>query len=58
MISQISQGHVDLADVLFLLAFILACLGAVLTVLVKPLNLKHLTGWLVAALFTLAWFVL
>lgn len=56
--AQISQGHVDLADVLFLLAFIVACIGIALTVLVKPINLPHLAGWLTLALFELAWFVL
>jgi hypothetical protein len=58
MISDISHGHVDLADVLFLLAFVVACFGIVMTVVVKPTNLLHLAGWLLAAFLTLAWFVL
>lgn len=62
MIAQLSSGHVDLADVLFLVALILFLIGFLLSVQTSSAR----PGWLTAgamqllglAAFALAWFVL
>lgn len=58
MLSQISQGHHDLADLLDLIAFIVTCVGIVLTILGKPIQIPKLLAWVAAALVVLALFLL
>ena len=58
MLAQIAVGHVDLADILFLVAFICCCIVFVVRVMVRPFPLD---GALMAAaigLIALAFFVL
>lgn len=56
--ATISSGHTDLADLLFLLAFILMVVATAFAVVVKPLNLGRIATLAAGALFALAWFVL
>ena len=58
MIAAISEGHTDLADLLFLISFIVFVIGVVFTVITKPLNILWLTLHAGLALVALAWFVL
>jgi hypothetical protein len=50
-------GKVDLADVLFLVAFILACVVFVLRAVVRPIPVDGVLMAAWAALIALAWFV-
>jgi len=58
ILAAISEGHTDLADLLFLIAFIAFVAVAALVVIAKPINLVHLAAAVGAALIALAWFVL
>ena len=60
MIAQIAEGHVDLADLLFLFAAIIFALLVLITLVARPVNGK-LTAVLMPlglTLFSVAWFVL
>jgi len=63
MLAQISEGHIDLADFLFLLASILFLISFLCCVLVRETTrgvmLVCECSWKLAlTLFALAWFVL
>lgn len=57
MIADIASGHADAADVLFLLAAILAGLAAVVAVL-SPEAPRVSLGWLAVACLSVAWLLL
>lgn len=59
MLADIVHGHIDLADALFLLAFILAVAAAALSV-AKPPQARYypVAGWVAVASLALAWLVL
>jgi hypothetical protein len=57
MFAQLVVGKVDLADVLFLVAFILACVVFVLRAVVRPIPVDGVLMAAWAALIALAWFV-
>lgn len=56
MIADIANGNTDLADVLFLAAFIVAVLGAVLTFIQH--GYSNLVLFIALALVSLGWLVL
>jgi len=60
MIAQIATGHVDLADVLFLISFIVFAVLWLITILgiAAPARFVAMLTPLGLALFALAWFVL
>lgn len=58
MISDIATGHTELADFLFLLAFILACVGVVISLTVRPIHVQWLIALGAGACAALAFFVL
>ena len=58
MLSSIAQGHVDLADILFLIAFIVFCVAFVIEVMIRPVVLDRLCITAGLALIALGWFVL
>lgn len=58
MLATISEGHVDLADVLFLIAFIICAVVFVLRLCSVALPPKLDWLALVLGLLSLAWFVL
>lgn len=60
MIAQIASGHVDLADVLFLIAFIIFVIAAVLSIIATTVkaNIQNALPHIGLALVALAFFVL
>jgi hypothetical protein len=58
MLATIADGHIDLADFLFLLAFIVFVIAVVLDVMVNPRPLRSILVSAGLALVALAWFVL
>lgn len=58
MLSDISHGHVDGADLLLLVAVIVFILAAVVEVIVKPVVLNQLLLFVGLACVSLAWLIL
>jgi ABC-type dipeptide/oligopeptide/nickel transport system permease component len=58
MLAEISHGHADLADVLFLVAFVLAVIAGVIMGMAKPRLIDHVLMYATLALLALAFFVL
>lgn len=58
MISDIATGKTNLADLLFLLAFIVFVFGAIMSMTVRPIHMQWLLAFAGVALLALAWFVL
>ena len=59
-IATISEGHTDLADLLFLIAFIVGVLAVVAGIVTTgiPAKIQAILVPLILALVSLAWFVL
>jgi hypothetical protein len=58
ILASISEGHTDLADLCFLLAFILLAVAFVVEIVNRPMNIIRDCGIAAAALIALGFFVL
>ena len=58
MIADIAHGHVDGADLLFLIAAIVFIIAAIVEVVVKPVVLNMLLLFVGLACVALAWLIL
>lgn len=58
VLASISEGHTDLADLCFLLAFILLAVAFVVELVNRPMNIIRDLGLAAIALIALGFFVL